>query len=58
MISGQGAPVKVMQGLALVNSHAFSEFKDSEESPKGLFFIDAAVMLALEPLGMTDRISL
>ena len=35
----------------LVNSHVFTEFDDSEESPKGSS--DSAVMWALEPLGMT-----
>ena len=50
--------VKVMQGLVLTNSHVFSEMEESKESPKGDFLIDAAVMRALEPLGMTGIICL
>ena len=46
-------PVKVQQGMIVANYHVFSGFKDSEESQKGLFFIGAAVVWALEPLGMT-----
>ena len=37
----------MLQGFV---NHVLSEFENSEESPKGLFFIDAAVMWAL---GMT-----
>ena len=33
----------MLQGLVLANSHVFSEFEDSDKSPKGLFFIDAAM---------------
>ena len=52
-------PIRVLQGLVLANSHVFTEFVDSEESSKGdflkiiFFFIDAALMWALEPLGAT-----
>ena len=46
----------MLQGLALANSHVFTEFVDSEKSPMGLFFIDAVVMWALEPLGMTMHV--
>ena len=42
----------MLQGLVLTNSHVFTEFDDSDDCQKGLFFIDAAVMWALEPLGM------
>ena len=33
----------MLHGLVLANSHVFSEFKDSDKSPRGLFFIDADV---------------
>ena len=46
-------PVKVLQGLVPANCHVFAVFEDSEYSPKFASFIDAAVMLALEPLEMT-----
>ena len=50
-------PVKVLQGLVLANSHVFTEFNDSEESPKEAFLHscccdDAAVMWSLELLRM------
>ena len=51
-------PVRVLQGLVLANSHDFGQFEDSEESPKGIFFIDAALMWTLESLRMTGRICL
>ena len=44
----------VLQGLAQANSYVFSEFEDSEESPRGFFYIYAAV--GSGPLGMTGRI--
>ena len=37
----------------LANSHTFNHFDDSENFPWGLSFIDSAVMLHLEHLGMT-----
>ena len=46
-------PVNVLKGLVLANSHVLSLFKDSEESPKGAFLYDTAVMLALELQWMT-----
>ena len=46
-------PVKMLQGFVLANSHVFTELEDCEESPKGAFIHDAAVMWALEPLWMT-----
>ena len=46
----------MLPGLVLTNSHIFTEFKDIEESQNGLFFIDTAVMSALERLGKTTHI--
>ena len=43
---------RVLQGLVLANSHVFTVFEDSEHSPIGLSFIDAAVMGVLKPLWM------
>ena len=37
----------------LANSHTFNHFDDSEKFPRGLSFIDSAVMWDLEHLGMT-----
>ena len=39
--------------LVVASSNVFAVFKDSKDSPKWAFFIDAAVMLAQSPLGMT-----
>ena len=47
---------KVLQGVVLPNSHVFSQFKGSEESPKWPFVINAAVVWALESQWMTDKI--
>ena len=58
VITGQKVTCQSLQGLVLTNSYVFSEFEDSVESPRELFFIDAAVMLALEPLETTGRICL
>ena len=44
---------QMLLGLVLANSHVFTEFDDMKNLQRGLFIIDAAVMLALEPLGMT-----
>ena len=46
----------MLQGLVQTKCHVFSEFEDSEKSPKVAFLIDAAVMLSLEILGMTTYI--
>ena len=43
----------MLQRLLLANSHVSTELVDSESSPKGFVVVDAAVMRALEPLGMT-----
>ena len=43
----------MLQELVLVNCNVFTMFEGSEDSSKWAFFIDAAVMLALFPLGMT-----
>ena len=46
----------MLQELVLANCHIFTVFQDSEDSPRWAFFIDAAVMLALQHLGMTTYI--
>ena len=44
----------MLHELVLANSHVFTEFEDSEESPKMAFLhYVAAVMWAHEPLEMT-----
>ena len=48
----------MLEGLVVANSLVFSELKDSEESPRGILFIDPAVMWALNPQEMCGRISL